>query len=263
MPKMTEATEKCKSTDEKIKPKKSKSEKKESFVVAATDKTFGSVVASSKLPVFVEFYAPWCGHCKNFAPEYEKAARKMESTALFVKIDATTESALAKAYKISGYPTITYSANPVKSGKKGYDIDLEKYSGGRTSSDLISKAKYLLKKNSAVKEKTDAQIEAILKKMEGRAVVFANSKRAHSHIIDAVSIYFEDVEKTAFFKTDVKSKNVKDLLKMGEKKMAIIDSAKEGKIGVYKYKGVFEFNDLTRDLEGLFKGIKESIDKSF
>ena len=45
-----------------------------SAVVEATDKTFKNEVLQHPGVVIVEFYAPWCGHCKSLAPEYEKAA---------------------------------------------------------------------------------------------------------------------------------------------------------------------------------------------
>ena len=54
----------------------------------------------------VEFYAPWCGHCKEFAPIYSKAADRMAGKVLVAKVDATVEGDLAKRYKISGFPTV-------------------------------------------------------------------------------------------------------------------------------------------------------------
>ncbi|UJR37656.1 hypothetical protein I4U23_030353 [Adineta vaga] len=59
--------------------------------------------------VLVEFYAPWCGHCKQLTPHYEQAARLMkdvDNPVAFAKIDATIEESLAREYSIEGYPTI-------------------------------------------------------------------------------------------------------------------------------------------------------------
>jgi protein disulfide-isomerase-like protein len=53
----------------------------------------------------VEFYAPWCGHCKNLAPEYEKAAKALKGIASIAAVDATKEQVNVQ---IQGYPTIKF-----------------------------------------------------------------------------------------------------------------------------------------------------------
>lgn len=58
----------------------------------------------------VEFYAPWCGHCKELTPKYEKLAQVFsgDKNVLIAKVDATEEEELAKKYDISGFPTIKF-----------------------------------------------------------------------------------------------------------------------------------------------------------
>jgi protein disulfide-isomerase A1 len=63
--------------------------------------------------MIVEFYAPWCGACKKFNPEYEKAANKLKDNVLFTKINAWNESNinLTQKYNVSGYPTVIIFQN--------------------------------------------------------------------------------------------------------------------------------------------------------
>lgn len=83
----------------------------------------------------IEFYAPWCGHCKSLAPKYDELGEKMTGEEVeIVKMDATAND-VPPAYSVSGFPTLFWLPADTKKP--------ESYSGGREVDDFV---KFISKK---------------------------------------------------------------------------------------------------------------------
>ncbi|KAL1953985.1 hypothetical protein VTO42DRAFT_1871 [Malbranchea cinnamomea] len=103
-----------------------------SYVQMLNDSTFKETIGADK-DVFVAFTAPWCGHCKNLAPTWEKLAEtySREPNVVIAKVDAESPNSkvTAKEQKVTGYPTIKFfprgSTTP------------ESYKGSRTEEAFV------------------------------------------------------------------------------------------------------------------------------
>jgi thioredoxin 2 len=71
-----------------------------------TDETFDRTVAESDVPVFVDFYADWCGPCKQMAPAVDQLAAKYQGRALVAKLNTDKSPRTAQAHQIQGIPTV-------------------------------------------------------------------------------------------------------------------------------------------------------------
>ena len=86
--------------------------------IHVSDATFEKAVLQSKLPVIVDFWAPWCNPCKMIAPILEKIAKDYDGKLIVAKVNTDESNEFAQKYGVQGIPTLLFVAN----GKVAYSI---------------------------------------------------------------------------------------------------------------------------------------------
>ncbi|KAK4572791.1 hypothetical protein RGQ29_030994 [Quercus rubra] len=115
--------------------------------------TLQDIVFNSGKNVLIEFYAPWCGHCKKLAPILDEVAVSYENDAAVViaKLDATANDIPSDTFDVKGYPTLYF---------KSANGDLLQYDGDRTKEGIIE----YIEKN---RDKTTSQEKTTLEDKTG------------------------------------------------------------------------------------------------
>uniref|UniRef100_A0A8C2Q4P8 protein disulfide-isomerase n=1 Tax=Cyprinus carpio TaxID=7962 RepID=A0A8C2Q4P8_CYPCA len=83
---------------------------------------FDSIVNDESKDVLIEFYAPWCGHCKSLEPKYKELGEKLsgDPNIVIAKMDATAND-VPSQYEVRGFPTIYFSPAGQKQNPKKYE----------------------------------------------------------------------------------------------------------------------------------------------
>ncbi|KAG5974111.1 hypothetical protein E4U55_000088 [Claviceps digitariae] len=165
---------------------------KKSPVLQVNAKTYNTLIAQSNYTSIVEFYAPWCGHCQNLKPAYEKAAKNLEGLAKVAAVDCDDDSnkQFCGSMGVKGFPTLKI----VRPGKKaGGKPVVEDYQGARTASGIVEAV--VSKINNHVTRVTDKDLDAFLaddKDNKPKAILFTD-KGTTSALLRSLAIDFLDV----------------------------------------------------------------------
>jgi len=128
----------------------------------------------------------WCGHCKQLAPHYARAAKALKNRDTpipLAKVDATAEAKLAERFEVQGYPTLKFFIN-------GEPIE---YTGGRTDLEILlwidKKTGPVLKDVASVED-----LEKLTASNDVVVVLFADSTESEAAgVFKTVAYGFEDV----------------------------------------------------------------------
>ncbi len=74
--------------------------------IEMTGEQFLRALHKTDQPLVVDFWAPWCGPCKSFAPVFSQAAAQLEPKARFIKINTEAEQQIAAQFNIRSIPTL-------------------------------------------------------------------------------------------------------------------------------------------------------------
>jgi thioredoxin 1 len=91
------------------------------MIVSITPQNYETEVTKSALPVIIDFYADWCGPCKQMMPHFEALASEMSATHKFAKVDVDQAREIAIKHNISSVPTILFFRKGELAGREqGY-----------------------------------------------------------------------------------------------------------------------------------------------
>lgn len=156
-------------------------------VVSLTKETFDAGVRKTDLTL-VKFFAPWCGHCQKLAPEYEKAAQVLGTTATLAEVDCTKDQEICSQFAVSGYPTIIFFRNGEEHSK---------YQGGRTSQAIVD---FITSQNGPAVKTISSEDDLNALKVAGKTIALLVASSAES---DVVKQFTEIADKQRLFFTFV------------------------------------------------------------
>jgi protein disulfide-isomerase A1 len=197
--------------------------------VIVLDKSTFSEALDNYQKILVEFYAPWCEHCKEFAPEYSKAAESLKKNKIpLAKVDGSENRELVDKYNIKGYPSLIYFV-------EGNPTD---YTGVRTAAGVIDWVTERQKKK-IFKVSESGGISSLLEKPGPFALFLGKISDTERSVFEFAAINVKDFE---FFESD----SEEDAFKVSVKSPKILVFQKGEK---FEYNGNINTLDLIKYME--------------
>ncbi|KAL4753633.1 hypothetical protein BDW72DRAFT_168248 [Aspergillus terricola var. indicus] len=160
---------------------------KKSPVLQVNQKSYNQLIANSNYTSIVEFYAPWCGHCQNLKPAYEKAAKNLDGLAKVAAIncDEDGNKPFCGQMGVQGFPTLKIVTPSKKPGKPR----VEDYQGPRTAKAIVDAVAERIPNH--VKRITDKNLDEWLSEdEEAPKTILFTEKGTTSSLIRAIAIDF-------------------------------------------------------------------------
>ncbi|MCL4115906.1 UNVERIFIED_CONTAM: hypothetical protein GTU68_053529 [Idotea baltica] len=79
--------------------------------IQITDQNFAEIVTNSELPVFLDFWAPWCGPCQVLGPIVDELATEFKDSVVVGKINVDQNPGLSQHFKVKSIPTMMFVKN--------------------------------------------------------------------------------------------------------------------------------------------------------
>ncbi|CAI2172969.1 18254_t:CDS:2 [Funneliformis geosporum] len=217
-------------------------------VTLVTEKNFRDVVLLTEQVVLLEFFAPWCGHCKNLAPEYKKVAENLKGLVKVAAVDCDDQSNrnVCGAYDVKGFPTIKLFPSQAVPDKKNSN-----YNGPRTANEIVKFAlseipSFVLPISNNNPTKKSFTIEEFLAKDNetmSKVILFTNKEKT-THLYKALSVEFHN----RLFLGEVRQKESSVIEKFDIKKFPTLLAIDKNTNEITEFKGKFNYENLSKYL---------------